>query len=171
MKFEFRSELHRVAVGFPLAGDMRSAPVSELEIRVALRRAGKALVNMTVVRRLEKSRETTAGISDQLVTTILVRLRPYGSEIAFSVTVRFWWKFVWEKGGRRFRLVDSARNCGTLRLVKSVYQKNQLLPRAANIHLREHKSLEISLAAFATIRRRYLLPFPTVPRSQSHFTK
>lgn len=54
MKFEFRSGLHRVAVGFPLAGEMRSASVPELEIRVALRRAGKALVNMTVVRRLKK---------------------------------------------------------------------------------------------------------------------
>lgn len=59
MKFEFRSGFHRVAVGFPLAAEMRYASVAQLEIRIAFRRARKALVNMTVVRRLEKSCKTT----------------------------------------------------------------------------------------------------------------
>lgn len=63
MKFEFCAVFHRVAVGFPLAGEMGSATVSELEIRVAFRRAGKALVNMTVVRRLEKKCEEAREIS------------------------------------------------------------------------------------------------------------
>lgn len=63
MKFEFSAVFHRVAVGFPLAGEMRSAAVSELEIRVAFRRAGKALVNMTVVRRLEKNAKSQEKLS------------------------------------------------------------------------------------------------------------
>lgn len=62
VKFEFSADLHRVAVGFPLAAEMRRDPVSELEARVALRRAGKALVNMTVVRRLEQSGDTPVRI-------------------------------------------------------------------------------------------------------------
>lgn len=53
LKFEFSCGLHRVAVGFPLAGEVRYTSVSELEIRIALRRAREALVNMTVAIRLE----------------------------------------------------------------------------------------------------------------------